>query len=415
MYEEWIAKTPARWPGPQAARARALVLERMGRIARDWVSDTGEEDFDEFGDFLAFFARNGRKRSGARKPLSPPAAECFRRATELAPDWIAPAVQLLQEHAGQPDRALAEVEELLRRFPTDLVILESAADLYEKLGDTAKGHDCLRRALAANPLDRRLRQRAAGLALNNARRRAEAGDFDAARAALREAAALGEVTLAPAVAALAAAVELRAGDGEAAKKHQEALLATPDGRLAAAYRLTVEGTRLKVKKKDLGPHQTAFTEGLAGPATVGELAALLDALDQYRREPAPYRGLKTHEKKVLDRVAAAAAGDIGEDDLVRLGLALHRLRLWKALRELGERGLSRFGQNAHFPFFAAEAAMARQRSDYVGGRAGALYVRAKQLIGAAPDDRYRQLQELLDERVRQTPDLDHWLNARWSW
>ncbi|HKB04026.1 MAG TPA: hypothetical protein VKD90_17520, partial [Gemmataceae bacterium] len=37
-YEEWIVRTPARWPGPQAARARALVLERMGRIARDWLA-----------------------------------------------------------------------------------------------------------------------------------------------------------------------------------------------------------------------------------------------------------------------------------------------------------------------------------------------------------------------------------------
>ncbi|MBO0698289.1 MAG: hypothetical protein J2P46_07850, partial [Zavarzinella sp.] len=183
-YDEWIAKTPARWPGPQADRARALVLERMGRIARDWVSDAEDEDFDEFGDFLAFFTRDGRKRSGGRKPLSPPAAECFRRAAELAPEWIVPAVQLIQEHSGRPEMALAEVEELLRRFPTDLVILESAADLYEKLGDTTKAHDCLRRALAANPLDRRLRQRAAGLALNEARRRAEDGDYDAARAAL---------------------------------------------------------------------------------------------------------------------------------------------------------------------------------------------------------------------------------------
>jgi hypothetical protein len=203
---------------------------------------------------------------------------------------------------------------------------------------------------------------------------------------------------------------------DAAKRLQDALLSALDCRLAGAYRLTVECTRLKVKKKHLAPHQGGFTEGLAGPVTVGELAVLLDALDQYRSEPATYRGLKTHEKKILDRVAvAAAAPDLSEEELVRLGLALHRLRLWKPLRELGERGLARFGQNAYFPFFAAEAAIARRRSEYVGGRAGGLYVRVNQMIGAAPDDRYRQLQELLDERVRQTPDVEHWLNARWSW
>ena len=409
-YEEWIARAPARWPGPQQARARALVLERMGRLARDWLADDGPEDFD---DFFGFFVRNEKK--GPRKPLRPSAEECFRRAGELAPDWSVPALELLREYAGKPDRALAAVEDLLTRFPDNLPILESAAELYDKLGDTARAHACLKRALGANPLDRDLRRQAAGLALSAARRHAEAGDFAAARAGLREAADLGGPSLAPAVHALGAAVEFRAGDADAAARHQESLSNQPDARLAAAYRLLVEGSRLKVKKKDLAPHQTAFTEGLSGPATAGELAALLDSLDQYRREPVPYRGLKTHEKKVLDRVAATAAGELVEDDLVRLGLALHRLRLWKPLRELAERGMARFKDNAHFVFFAAEAAVARQRTDYIGGRAGSLYVRVKRLIDQAKDDRYRRLQELLDERLKLTPDLEHWLHGRWDW
>jgi tetratricopeptide (TPR) repeat protein len=405
-FEEWIARTPKRWPGPQQARARALVLERMGRIARDWLDD---EDAD---DFFGFFVRNQKR--GPRKPLKPSAEECFRRAGELAPDWPSPALELLREYAAKPDQALAVVEDLLTRFPDNLPILESAAELYEKLGDTAKAHECLKRALAANPLDRELRRQAAGLALNAARRHAEVGDFDSARAGLREAADLGGPSLAPAILALTAAVELRAGDTDVAARHQDALINQPDVRLAAAYRLFVEGSRLKLKKATLAPHQTIFTEGLAGPAAAGELGALLDALDQYRREPVPYRGLKTHEKKILDRVVAAASA-LGDEDLAGLGLALHRLRLWKPLRELAEAGMTRFKDDAHFVFFAAEAAMARQRSDYVGGRAGSLYVRVKRLIDAAKDGRYRRLQELLDERVKQTPELEHWLHARWDW
>src|SRR5687767_5144850 len=181
---------------------------------------------------------------------------------------------------------------------------------------------------------------------------------------------------------------MRAGDPAAAATHREALTGASDGRLAAAYRVAVEGARLKLKKKDLAPLQAAFTDGLAGPVTAGDLAGLLDALAQYRAEPAPYRGMKAHEKKILDRLTGAVGGDLAEDDLVRLGLALHALKLWKPLRELAERGLHRFRGNAHFPFFAGEAAVARQRSDYVGGRTGALYVRTKQLLNAAKDDRY---------------------------
>jgi tetratricopeptide (TPR) repeat protein len=414
-YEEWIAKTPARWPGPQRARARALVLERMGRIARDWLNDDRAEEVDGFEEIFAFFDRDRRKKPAARKPLKPSADECFRRAGELAPDWPAPALELLREYSAKPDKAVAAIEDLLRRFPDNLPILESAAGLYERLGDTAKAHDYLKRALAANPLDRELRQQAAGLALNAARRHAEAGEFDAARAGLREAADLGGPALAAAVHALGTAAELKAGDAAAATRHREALTSQSDSRLAAAYRLMVEGSRLKLKKKDLGPHQATFTDGLSGAATVGELAALLDALDQYRREPAPYRGLKTHEKKILDRIAVAARADQPEDELVRLGLVLHRFRLWKPLRELAEAGMARFPGNAHFVFFAAEAAVSRQRSEYVGGRAGALYLRVKRLLDAAADDRYRRLQELLDERQKQTPDVEHWLNARWEW
>jgi hypothetical protein len=77
--------------------------------------------------------------------------------------------------------------------------------------------------------------------------------------------------------------------------------------------------------------------------------------------------------------------------------------------------MGRFPHSAYFVFFAAETTVARQRSDYIGGRAGALYVRVKRLIDAAKDDRYRRLQELLDERLKQTPDLEHWLSARWGW
>jgi tetratricopeptide (TPR) repeat protein len=412
-YEEWIAKTPARWPGPLAARARALVLERMGRLARDWLQDKGD-DLDEL-DFFAFFNQNLRSQPNKRQPLRPSAEECFQKAAALAPDWKAPAMELLKEYSSRPDTAISAVGELLERFPDDVSILEAAADLYEKLGDLAKAHECLKRALAANPLDRELRGQAAALALHEARGKAEAGEFDAARAALREAADLGSTSLAPAVHALSAAIECRAGNEAASAKHQESLMATPDARVAGPYRLMVEMSRLKMKKKELTAFQTAFTEGLAGNASAGEIAALLDALAQYRKEPQAYRGLKSHEKKIVDRIAEIGASDMPEEDLVRLGLALLQHHLWKGLQALGERNLGRFPANPYFAFFRAEAMLARRRSDYLNYNIGNAYYRVKALIETARDNRYQRLQEMLDERVKQTPDLDRWLNDRWDW
>jgi len=415
-YEEWIAKTPSRWPGALSARARALVMERMGRLARDWLDSDAGEGSDEFDELMTFFNPAGRTRPVGRKPLSPSAEECFQRAGELAPDWVVPATQLLHVYESQPAKALLTADDLLRRFPNNLDILEAVAELFEKVGDTAKAHDCLKRALATNPLDRQLRQQAAALALNDARRRAEAADYDGARAALREANDLGDASHAPAVLALATAIEWSAGAVDDATKHQATLMDLADARVAGPYRLIVEGSRLKFKKKDLTPHQSAFTNGLAGPATAGELTAVLIALDQYRREPVAYRGLKTHEKKIVDRVVAAtSSNDLSEEDVVGLGLTLHRLAFWKPLRALGERASVRFADNAYFPFFLAEAVVARQRSEYVTYRSGFIYCRVKMMMDDAKDARYRKLQELLDERIREMPDVERWINEHMRW
>ena len=412
-YEQWIAHTPARWPGAVGNRARALVLERMGRLARDFLADTGD---DETRDVFEFFGPPGRKgkKPGKPKPLNPPADECFRKAAELAPDWVVPATELMEEYAGQPPKAMAAADNLLQRFPNNLSSLESAARLYEQHGETARARECLRRALNANPLDRRLRKRVALVSLNEARHAAEGGDLDAARATLREAASLGDGPLAAAVAALGTAIALRADDAAEREGHRAAL-AAPEGRVANAYRTLVEATRLKVKKKDLTPYQTAYADALAGSMTAVEMAGLLEALDQYRQEPTAYRGLKTHEKKILDRVTSAA-NELDEDDLARLGLAVHQAGLWKVLKAIGDRGSAEFRRNPHFPFFVGEVAIARQRSPYVAHRTAALYRKAQALIDQDRANKYQRVRELIDERLKKTPDLDRWMKEpEWFW
>jgi tetratricopeptide (TPR) repeat protein len=415
-YEDWIAKTPARWPGPQGPRARALVLERMGRLARDWLNDAGDGDGeDDFFGFLDSFMRNERRRPRMRVSLQPSAEECFRKSGELAPDWITPAMSLLQEYRNDPSKAYPAVAAALERFPSDLTVLESAAEFYERIGDMPKAHDCIKRALAANPLDRELRRRGAGLALNDARRRAADGDFDAARASLREAADLGDGPASSSVLAVAAAIELRARNAEAFQTHRDALLNIPDGRLAGAYRLMVEGSRLKLKKKDLGPYQAAFADGLAAPLTVTELVPLLDAVAEYQQEPIKYRGLQSHARKVIERVIAVGGSEIGEDDLLNLALTIENLHLYKPLQVLADIGVRRYPTNAYFHYFEAESMLSRRRSGYVNYNIGMAYSRVKRFMAGAQDGRYRRLQEMLDERVKKTPELRSWLDDRQPW
>jgi tetratricopeptide (TPR) repeat protein len=409
-YENWIARTPDRWPGELGKRARALVLERMGRLARDWLADEGDDE--DFRDFLSFFERNSRGPS-QRRPLKPSAAECFRTASELAPDWIKPAMELLREYSDDPVKAFPAIAAIVERFPNDLAVLEAAADFYERIGDTAKAHECMRRALAANPLDRGLRLQASALAINEARRRAIGGEFDSALAALREAAGLSSPT-SPAVLALSAALELCRKNVPEFERHRDALLAIPDGRLAGTYRLFVEATRLKLKKKDLTPYQTAFTDGLDGPVQAMELLSLVDAVAQYQQEPTKYRGLQTHAKKILDRVMSSAH-DESEFELLSHADQLHSYNLFKPLQTLADIGTARFPDNAYFHFFNAESMLSRRRADYVNANIGNAYRRAKKLMRNAKDNRYERLQELLNRRIEQTPDLERILDDRFGY
>ncbi len=322
---------------------------------------------------------------------------------------------MLKEHGDDPEKANPAIAEVLARFPDDLKVLECAAQFYERIGDMAKAHACIKRALAANPLDRELRGQAAGLALHEARQRGGEGEFDAARAALREAADLGGGAATPAIQALAAAVELRAHNAEAFQTHRDALMNQPDGRLAGAYRLMVEGSRLKLKKKDMGPYQAEYAERLAGPVTAKDLSPLIDAVAQYQQEPTKYRGLLTHAKKILERVVEVGTSDISEDDLLLLALAVHDYNLFKPLQPIANAGVRRFPNNPYFHFFQAEAMVSRQRSEYINYNVGSAYRRAKNLIDQAKDGRYRALQDRLDERVKQTPEVGRWLNDRWDW
>ena len=414
-YEEWVASHPERWPGAQDNRARAMILERMGRLAQEWLEEE-EDPEDEMEDFFSMLAARKPKKRGPRKPLSLSAEMCFRRASDLAPDWVTPATHLLKEYARakKTTEAKAVAQRLLERFPTDLGTLEAAATLYESLGEAGPERECLKRALATNPLDRRLRARVASSSIGVARGHAAQGNFSEALATLKEAGDMGGAELAPAVLALSVATEVRAGREAEAAKHRAALLALPAGRPAAMYRQMVELSRLNVPKKAITPYQNGFIDSLQADMSVAELSGLIDALDQYLKEATPYWGMKTHQKKILDCLAQAAAAAGAENDFVQLGLTLHRLKMWKLLKEVGDKSARRFPHNPYFNFFSAESLVSRQRDGNVSQAAGHLYRLVKQGIDAAKDDRFRRLQEMFDERRKLSPDVEMWLNERQS-
>jgi tetratricopeptide (TPR) repeat protein len=135
-FEESVKDNPP-WPAADRDRVRALVWCHMGRNADD-------------------AAQAGRR-------LQPNAETCFKRAAELTPDLLEPHEQLflMLRDRNRAGPAIAAGKRLLKLFPNHAPALEAMAEMSQARGHSSEALDYARRALAANPLDRRLRAKLA--------------------------------------------------------------------------------------------------------------------------------------------------------------------------------------------------------------------------------------------------------------
>src|SRR5262249_7644564 len=107
QYEQDVAADPARWPGGQADRVRALLWLRRGRNAAAVLDD-------EQAATLPKFLRDDPDRP---RPLRPSAEQCYQRALELAPDLLEAHEALFRLHrlAGRDAKAEKAARALLER------------------------------------------------------------------------------------------------------------------------------------------------------------------------------------------------------------------------------------------------------------------------------------------------------------
>src|SRR5262249_19614441 len=148
-FENAVTTHPEHWPNGQAQRVRALVWCRMGENA---AAVPDEKKLDLLPDFL-------RDHPARPKPLKPPAAECFRRSLELAPDQLETHEDLFQHYRDteQPKKAIEAGRKLLEHFPQHAPTLVQLGDLLVGQSGYTEALDCYQRALAANPLDQWVR------------------------------------------------------------------------------------------------------------------------------------------------------------------------------------------------------------------------------------------------------------------
>lgn len=376
QFEASVATNPS-WPAAQANRVRALVWRRMGDNAASMPND-------EMMKQLPAFLRDHIDRPRA---LRPGAAECYQRSLELAPDQLASYQALIDLHAG-PNGSVEEMEKAARRllehFPDHVETLGQLAAILTKNKEYEEALVLSQRALKANPLDRKLRERVGTGHLFVARLRAEAGRFDEARQQYQTVLAFQEGRDNYDIYWKWAAVEFKARDPERA---EELLLKTANApRLASAYALVVEAARFKLtalKKR----FDKDFTDALAEkPPSAAGIASALTTAAALRRADVKYLGQKTHEKKLLTYLDRVPGSAFTEKQLLDVCGALMPLATARTLQKYRELGRRRFPRSPHFPFLLALQLAEKGPHGVEAYRVPMLVHDAECLARAAPPD-----------------------------
>ena len=390
-YEAWLATKPAGWPDTVAQRARAAIWLRMGENARKAAEQPDEED-----ELLEFF---GPPRRKARKPLDPPAVDCFRQAATLAPEWPSATHELfvtLVAAKKLPD-AEAVARATLARQPDDLRTLAALANLLGKQNRAADAVELWLRASAVNPLDKAMRFRAAAAVVASARNKAATAPAEA-EAILDQHRPLTEEHIPAAAFALRSVLLVKAGKPDEAAAARAKALAVPGGRLGAAYRVVVDSLLAKLKPADRKAADKLFAEELAKPPGPWEVNQLIAAYDWYHVDGVTFRGQKSHDKKVLDQVARCLTADAPEEQFERLGELLLFKDEWKHAKKLAEVLHARFPSNPYFLLARCEAGDATNEQPYLLEQR---LRRAKELAEASAEPRHRALLDRIDRLLKQ--------------
>lgn len=391
-YETWLAGSPPGWPDAVRARIRAMVLHRMGRNL------AGLEEDREDGIDGGFFAAPKPKKT---KPVADP-SPLFRKALELAPDWVDPAGELFHRlaKAGNLDEAEAVARRLLAANPHAIAIASALAALLLRSGRAADALALRKQALAANPLDKAARVQTAAAVVAAARRELIAGRLDAARAILDADRELTAENAPASDLAVRAAVALKQKRKDEAAELAARAVALPNRRLVAFLMLTVNATLAKAKPAERKPFEAAFAEALAGPATPMEAGTLYSGWDGLIREGIEYRGQKTQVKKIHDVCLRSVDAEAPEFDFETLCMEAFRHGEWKLLSKLTAPLRKKFPRNPVFVLMFVESEFGLAKGAPRPHKVTSLLELAKALAEASSEPRHRALLDRIAELTK---------------
>ncbi|HEV3146851.1 MAG TPA: hypothetical protein VGZ47_23390 [Gemmataceae bacterium] len=401
-FQEDVAANASLWPNGEGERARAMIWFRMGLNAekQDQVVAT-TNSFPPISPF---------READKPKSLHPSAAECYRKAADLAPNWLDPHWQLFDmlraTHKGV--QALKAGKDLLARFPDHLPTLETMADLERDVGHFDAAAQLLERAMHVNPLDRTVSTRLSDVYRLRGIQQFGHNQHDEARSSLQAALGLADPCQQFAVYCQWAAGEFRAGNSEQAEallhkasEHEADRPAIPAFLLALCVQWKLPKD---IKARFEKPFQEQFKQVLPSAADALALASLFA---RYQSEHMTYHGQKTHQKKVLSLVEKTLLLHYTDLQMQRMGHVLLNLGAMRLLREFTPYWQEQFPQSPHPCLFEVESYLTGNTERWPLWRLNPLIKKAKTLAEKMPPGEERdRILEKIELRRQQFHDLN---------
>jgi tetratricopeptide (TPR) repeat protein len=391
-----LADGTPEWSGETGTRAQAIVWAHMGQNA---IAEEREADKEMPYLFSLYYDQP--------EPLEPGPEECFKRSIELAPDRLEGYLALFHYHRtrGQTAKARKVGQQLLKRFPDHAETSEALGDLYLETQEPKKAREAYEKALAANPLERRLRGKLARARQNLGLELAVAKKYDAARAEYEAALALAEGGASVPLLCQWAVLEMKAGNPERAAELIARAEATPGQRLAVRYALVSESVRAQLPPAERKRIAADLKAALAVPPAPAEVLALLAAAaDQRLRQLDSFRGQKTHERtfaRFLDQIPIDEFGEAELEKLIGYLQAIDVRGPWKRCLQRAE---VQFPDNPMFVLSWVDYYLTASDPTYEAFRMRGHLDAARRLVQNLPreaQERYLQAIRLREKKVEE--------------
>ncbi len=392
-YEAWLASNPSGWSPELLARARAIVLQRIGRLV---------EDMNIVDEAPAELKRAMRKMIGEddlKTNFGNP-DDYYRKSLDLSPDWPDPAYDLFDRLASQKRWPAAErvATDFLARRPDDLEMLDR---LFEAHGAQRKRLERLavaQKARTVNPLDDTLNRRVTIAYIAAIRQAMIDGDFGACDRLLEEVGEEGAKQYSASFGSLRATLSRLRKQPDAVAAAEASAFAVPAGRMAAALLLVVDGTLAKLKPAQRKEAEARLKDVLAEPAPApNQVNVLYTTWQLLAAEGFAYRGQPTHEKKIVAMVERSLKADGSEDDYETAVSLLMQAKQNKAALAMTPKLCTRFPKSPVFPFVLAQAMVIKGVNYRTETRVRRLLIDAKRLAAASAKPVHQQLLEAIEE------------------